>query len=156
MVDYIFIKNVYNIKFYNKKKSLEQYESLKNVSLLNIETCESFINRIEFNIQNNYDENFDIKYYFKYLKYFNVQKIPGKLYFIPNYFNEKFIFKKYIFLLNFFEELENLFIYKKKKYEKEIVKSKKIEIHQEKFKMCIHKLKLSLPDHLIFEIGTYF
>ena len=30
------------------------------------------------------------------------------------------------------------------------------EKEKEKFKLCIHKLKLSLPDHLIFEIGTYF
>ena len=103
MVGYDFIKNVYNIKFYNKKKSLKQYESFKNISLLNIETCESFINRIEF-FENNYDVNFDIKYFFKYLKYFNLQKIPGKLYFIPNNINdnEKFIFKKYLFLRNIY------------------------------------------------------
>ena len=125
MVDYIFIKNVYNIKFYNKKKSLEQYESLKNISLLNIETCESFINRIEFNNHNNYDENFDIKCFLKYLKYFNVQKIPGKLYFIPNYFNEKFSLKKYNVQRKFFEELENLFRENKKKIRKRNCKIKK-------------------------------
>ena len=56
----------------------------------------------------------------------------------------------------FFEELENLFRENKKKiYEREIIKSKQKEIHQEKFKMCIHKLKLSLPNHLIYEIGTF-
>ena len=38
---------------------------------------------------------------------------------------------------------------------KQEIKKTKIEIHQEKFKMCIHKLKLYLPDHLIYEIGTY-
>ena len=161
MVDYNFIKNVYNIKFYNKKKSLEQYESFKNISLLNIETCESFINRIEF-FENNYDENFDIKCFLKYLKYFNVQKIPGKLYFIPTNIidNEKFNCKKYNVQRKFFEELENLFRENQKKnYEKEIIKSKQRKIHQEKFMMCIHKLKLSLrlrsPDHLIYEIGTF-
>ena len=39
---------------------------------------------------------------------------------------------------------------------KQEIKKTKRKIHQEKFKMCIHKLKLSLPDHLIYEIGTYF
>ena len=103
MVDYNFIKNVYNIKFSNKKKSLEQYESLKNISLLNIEKCQSIINTIEFDIQNNYDEKLDIKCFLKYLKEdFNLQKISGKLYFIPNYFNEKFNFKKYNVQRKFF------------------------------------------------------
>ena len=68
MVDYIFIKNVYNIKFDNKKKSLEQYESFINISLLNIEVCEYYINSIEF-IKNNYDVEFNIKKFIEYLKW---------------------------------------------------------------------------------------
>ena len=35
------------------------------------------------------------------------------------------------------------------------IKKTKRKIHQEKFKMCIHKLKLSLPYHLIYQIGSY-
>ena len=38
---------------------------------------------------------------------------------------------------------------------KQEIKETKRKIKQEKFKMCIHKLKLSLPDHLIYEIGTF-
>ena len=38
---------------------------------------------------------------------------------------------------------------------KQEIKETQRKIKQEKFKMCIHKLKLSLPDHLIFQIGTY-
>ena len=38
---------------------------------------------------------------------------------------------------------------------KQEIKETQRIIKQEKFKMCIHKLKLSLPDHLIYEIGTY-
>ena len=38
---------------------------------------------------------------------------------------------------------------------KQEIKKTKRKIHQEKFKMCIYKLKLSLPDHLIYEIGTF-
>ena len=165
MVDYNFIKNVYNIKFDNKKKSLEQYESFINISLLNIETCESYINSIEFfkNCDVNY-ENFDIKLCFKYLKYMNLYKIPGRIYFFPQDKNDlKFYnFEKYIFLYKFIEELENLFR-KKKEYnenyffskKKEIIKIKKRETHKEKFKMCIHKFKMSLPDYLIYKIGNF-
>ena len=36
-------------------------------------------------------------------------------------------------------------------YKKELM----MKINQEKFKMCIHKLKLYLPDHLIYQIGNY-
>ena len=38
---------------------------------------------------------------------------------------------------------------------KQEIKEKQRKIKQEKFKMCIHKLKMSLPDHLIYEIGNY-
>ena len=31
----------------------------------------------------------------------------------------------------------------------------KKELEKEKFKMCIHKLKLSLPNHLVYEIGRF-
>ena len=38
---------------------------------------------------------------------------------------------------------------------KQEIKETQRKIKQEKFKMCIHKLKLSLPNHLIYEIGTF-
>ena len=38
---------------------------------------------------------------------------------------------------------------------REKINIKKNEIHKEKFKMCIDKLKLSLPDHLIYKIGNF-
>ena len=38
---------------------------------------------------------------------------------------------------------------------KQEIKKTKRKIHQEKFKMCTHKLKISLPDHLIYKIGTF-
>ena len=38
---------------------------------------------------------------------------------------------------------------------KQEIKNTQRKIHKEKFKMCIHKLKLSLPNHLIYEIGTF-
>ena len=170
MVDYNFIKNVYNIKFDNKKKSIEQYESFINISLLNIEVNESYINSIEF-FKNNSDvshEKFDIKYFLKFLKHIKYRRRKRRI-FENNIINiiildndeEKFNCNmKYHYHENIITELENLFRKDKEEYEygylnkKEIKKTKR-KIHQEKFKMCIHKLKLSLPDHLIYEIGTY-
>ena len=37
----------------------------------------------------------------------------------------------------------------------EYYKNLRYEKEKEKFKMCIHKLKLSLPDYLIYQIGIY-
>ena len=37
-----------------------------------------------------------------------------------------------------------------------LLKEFNMEITKEKLKMCIHKIKLSLPDHLIYEIGIFF
>ena len=58
------------------------------------------------------------------------------------------------------EEYIQKYLYLKKIYNRNLYKifymNLFIEKEQEKFKMCIHKLKLSLPDHLIYEIGTYF
>ena len=171
MVDYNFIKNVYNIKFDNKKKSFEQYESFINISLLNIEACESYINSIEF-LKNNCDEsyeNFDIKYFLKFLKHIKYRRIKRRI-FENNIINiiildnneEKFKYNmKYHYHENILTELENLFRKDKEEYEygylnkKENVKKKKREIHKEKFKMCIHKLKMFLPDHLIYKIGNF-
>ena len=153
MKDYI--RLIKNLNIDDKVKTKEQYEIITNVSMQEIKRLELCIILQEETIDKNSDGELDIKVFLKYLKYFNVQ-IPGKIYFIPNYFNESFILKKYSNQRNFFEELENLFRENKKKiYEREIIKSKQKEIHQEKFKMCIHKLKLYLPDHLIYKIGTF-
>ena len=149
------IRSIKNLNIDDKAKTKEQYEIITNVSMQEIKRLELCIILQEETMDKYSDVELDIKCFLKYLKYFNVQKIPGKIYFIPNYYNEKFSLKKYSVQRKFFEELENLFRENQKNYEKEIIKSKQKEIHQEKFKMCIHKLKLSLPDHLIYEIGTF-
>ena len=169
MVDYNFIKNVYNIKFDNKKKSLEQYESFINILLLNIAVCESYINSIEF-LKNNCDvshENFDIKYFLKILEHIKYKRRKRRIFenniiIIQDNDEEKFYYNmKYYYHENIVIELENLFRKNKKEYEyeylnkKENVKKKKREIHKEKFNMCIHKFKILLPDNLIYKIGNF-
>ena len=150
-----YVRSIKNLNTDDKVKTKEQYEIITNVSMQEIKRLELRIKKEEEIMDKNSDGELDIKVFLKYLKYFNVQ-IPGKIYFMPNYFNEKFNLNKYCNHWDFYEELGGLFKgVRKKIYEREIIKSKQKEIHQEKFKMCIHKLKLSLPDHLIYEIGTF-
>ena len=154
MVDYNFIKNVYNIKFDNKKKSIEQYESFINISLLNIQECQYRLNSIELINKLFFDIEFNIKKFIEYLK-------NGT--FIYDEYNE---YKRY---QKFEEELEDIYYVddmesvESESYEccrdtelikKEIKKTKR-KIHQEKFIMCIHKLKMFLPNNLIYKIGNF-
>ena len=62
------------------------------------------------------------------------------------------IFQKIYYVDNIEEESYNYYIDPKLI---KLIKIKKREIHQEKFKMCIHKLKMFLPDHLIYKIGNF-
>ena len=125
------IRSIKNLNIDDKAKTKEQYEIIIKVSMQEIKRLELCIILQEETMDKYSDDELDIKCFLKYLKYFNVQKIPGKLYFIPNHFNEKFSLKKYSVQKKFFEELENLFRENQKKnYEKEIIKSKQRKIHQ--------------------------
>ena len=150
-----YIRSIKNLNTDDKVKTKEQYEIITNVSMQEIKRLELRIKKEEETIDGRRRGELDIKIFLKYLKYFNMV-IPGKIFFPPNYFNEKFNLNKYCNHWDFYEEMGGLIRgVRKKIYEREIIKSKQKEIHQEKFKMCIHKLKLSLPNNLIYEIGTY-
>ena len=128
MVDYNFIKRCKNYNIKNSKGF--KYETIFKRSMNKINKIDKKINnkRIYYNRSFNYS-NLKLKLYRDYIH----NKIS------KNEYNEKKILLKHF----------------PKSYE-EYYKNLIDEKEQEKFKMCIHKLKLSLPDHLIYEIGTYF
>ena len=132
---------------------------------------DNFVSHCSIEFLKNLDEsheNFDIKYFLKFLKHQKYKRrkrriLENNIIIIQNNDEEKFYYNmKYYYHENIVIELENLFRKNKKEYEyeylnkKENVKKKKREIHKEKFKMCIHKFKILLPDHLIYKIGNFF
>ena len=128
MVDYNFIKRCknYNIK---KSKGLK-YETIVKRSMNKIKKFDKKIN--------------DKRIYCYHSIYYS--RLKMKLY--RDYFHNKISQNEY-------NEKKILLEHCHKSYE-EYYKNLRDEKEKEKFKMCIHKLKLYLPDHLIFEIGTYF
>ena len=151
-----YIKLIKNLNINDKTKTKEQYEIVINVSMKEIKRLELCIILQEETIKiNKYsDVELNIKKFIEYLK-------NGA--FIMNEYNE---YKRY---QKFEEELEDIYYVDDMESEeserynycrdteliKQEIKKTKRKMHQEKFKMCIHKLKLSLPDHLIYEIGNY-
>ena len=147
------IRSIKNLNINDKAKTKEQYEIIINVSMQEIKRLELCIILQEETIKiNKYsDVELNIKKFIEYLK-------NGA--FIMNEYNE---YKRY---QKFEEELEDIYYVDDMESEgnnycrdteliKQEIKKTKRKIHQEKFMMCIHKLKLSLPDHLIYEIGTF-
>ena len=145
------IKLIKNLNIDDKAKTKEQYEIIINVSMQEIKRLELYIILQEETINKYSDVELDIKKFIEYLK-------NGA--FIIDEYNE---YKRY---QKFEEELEDIYYVDDTESEeynycrdteliKQGIKKTKRKIHQEKFKMCIHKLKLSLPDHLIYEIGTF-
>ena len=143
-----YIRLIKNLNIDDKVKTKEQYEIIINVSMQEIKRLEVCIILQEETINKYSDVEFNIKKFIEYLK-------NGT--FIYDEYNE---YKRYRKLE---EELENIYYVddteSKESYhysiDPKIIKKIKRKKHQEKFKMCIHKLKLSLPDHLIYEIGTF-
>ena len=131
MTDYNFIKRCKN---YNIKNSEGfKYETIINISLNKIKKLDEEINNIYHCLDNwSYEKNEITNEYMNNRNINTYNKYRGK----KNKLLSKFIF----FYKLRGEYYENLLI----------------EKEQEKIKMCIHKLKLYLPDHLIYEIGTYF
>ena len=98
------------------------------------------------------DVELDIKKFIEYLKGINIRRF--------------YSFDEYKRFQKFEEELEDIYYVDDTESEsynycrdteliKQEIKKTKREIHKEKFKMCIHKLKISLPDQLIYEVGNY-
>ena len=144
MVDYNFIKRCKN---YNIKKSKGfKYETIMKRSMNKIKKL---------------DEKIDDKYFFRcnYLDRRNkifYDYIYGKI--SKNEYNKK-LYNEYIYGKISENEYEkkifNLKYFTYKNSEKEYYKNLIKVYNEEKFKMCIHKLKLSLPDHLIYRIGNF-
>ena len=126
-----------------------QYETIVNMSSQEIERLKSYI-ILQESILSEYSNNdFEIKRYLRYLKRI---KECGFRYYDDYKRDEILRYEK------FEEDLEEICCkdYFDDPIIKQNIKKTKRKIHQEKFKMCIHKLKLSLPDHLIYELGAYF
>ena len=142
-----YIKLIKNLNINDKDKTKEQYEIIINVSMQEIKRLELCIILQEETMNKYSDVELDIKKFIEYLKGINIKRF--------------YSFDEYKRFQKFEEELEN--IYYVDNIEEECYNYsidpkliKKREIHQEKFKMCIHKLKLLLPDNLIYKIGNLF
>ena len=155
MANYVgLIKSIKNINIDDKAAMKEQYEIIINVSIQEIKRLELCIILQEQTINKYCDVEFNIKKFMEYLKngifmcdeyneYKRHQKIEEEIediYYVDNTESEES--ESY----NYCRDTELI---------KQEIKKTKRKIHQEKFMMCIHKLKLSLPDHLIYEIGTF-
>ena len=149
-----YIRLIKNLNIDDKVKTKEQYEIITNVSMQEIKRLEMCIIQQEEIINKYYDVEFNLKKFIKYLK-------NGT--FMRDEYNE---YKRY---QKFEEDLEDIYYVDDTESEesesynycrdteliKQEIKKTKRKIHQEKFKMCIHKLKISLPDQLIYKVGTY-
>ena len=146
-----YIRLIKNLNINDKANTKEQYEIIINVSMQEIKRLELCIIQQEETMNKYSDIEFNIKKFIEYLK------------------NGAFIINEYKRYQKYEEELEDIYYVDKTESEesesynfcrekelikREIKKTKK-KIHKEKFKMCIHKLKISLPDHLIYKIGTF-
>ena len=127
MVDYDFIKRCKNYNIKNSKGF--KYETIINISLNKIKKLDEEINYNYYRRDCFFDEINKLKNDYVYNKKIRLEEYIQKYLYLKKIYNRN-LYK--IFYMNLF-----------------------IEKEQEKFKMCIHKLKLSLPDHLIYEIGTY-
>ena len=145
------IKLINNINMADKYKTKEQYEIIINVSLQEIERLELCIILQEETINKYYDVEFNPKKFIGYLE---------------NGYYRDYEYSKYMKYQELEEELENIYnvddteseeyyYCKDTELTKQEINKTKRKIHQEKFKMCIHKLKMSLPDSLICEVGNY-
>ena len=143
-----YIRLIKNLNINDKAKTKEQHEIIINVSMQEIKRLELCIILQEETINKYSDVELNIKKFIEYLK-------NGA--FIIDEYNE---YKRY---QKFEEELEDIYYVESERnnycrdtelIKREIKKTKR-KIHQEKFKMCIHKLKMSLLDHLICEVGSY-
>ena len=127
MTDYNFIKRCKNYNIKNSKGFI--YETIINISLNKIKKLDEEINYNYYRRDCFFDEINKLKNDYVYNKKIRLEE-----------YIQKYLYLKKIYYRNLYKIFYmNLFI----------------EKEQEKFKMCIHKLKLSLPDHLIYEIGTY-
>ena len=148
------IKLIKNLNINDKAKTKEQYEIIINVSMQEIKRLELCIILQEETINKYSDVELNIKKFIEYLKngafiideyneYKRYQKIEEEMediYYVDNTESEES--ESY----NYCRDTELI---------KQEIKNTRRKIHKEKFKMCIHKLKISLPDHLIYKIGTY-
>ena len=149
-----YIRLTKNLNINDKAKTKEQYEIIINVSMQEIKRLEVCIILQEETINKYSDVELNIKKFIEYLK-------NGA--FIIDEYNE---YKRY---QKFEEDMEDIYYVddmeseESERYDycrdteliKREIKKTKRKIHQKKFKMCIHKLKISLPDHLIYEVGNY-
>ena len=150
-----YIKLIKNLNINDKAKTKEQYEIIINVSMQEIKRLELCIILQEETMNKYSDVELDIKKFIEYLK-----GIKNKRF---------YSFDEYKRFQKFEEELEDIYYVddsesvESEGYKycrdteliKQEIKNTRRKIHKEKFKMCIHKLKLSLPDHLIYKIGTF-
>ena len=127
MVDYNFIKRCKNYNIKNSKGF--KYETIFKRSMNKINKFDKKIN----------DKHI---YYYHSIYY---SRLKMKLY--RDYSHNKISQNEY-------NEKKILLEHFPKSYE-EYKKNLRVEIDKEKFKMCIHKLKISLPDHLIYKIGNF-
>ena len=149
-----YIRSIKNLNIDDKAKTKEQHEIIINASMQEIKRLELCIILQEETMNKYSDVELDIKKFIEYLK-------NGT--FIYDEYNE---YKRY---QKFEEELEDIYYVddiesvESESYEccrdtelikKEIKKTKR-KIHQEKFIMCIHKLKMFLPNNLIYKIGNF-
>ena len=144
MVDYNFIKRCKNWNIKNSKGF--KYETIVKRSMNKIKKLDEKIDDEYFFRCNYLDRRNKIFYDYIYGK-ISKNEYNKKLYY--EYIHGKISLNEY---MNKFSD----FIYLtyrcfEKEYHKNLIKL----YNEKKFNMCIHKLKLSLPDHLIFEIGTY-
>ena len=148
------IRSIKNLNINDKAKTKEQYEIIINVSMQEIKRLELCIILQEETINKYSDVELNIKKFIEYLK-------NGA--FIIDEYNEYKRYQKLEEELEVIyyvdgtesEESEEYHYCRDKEIIKQEIKKTKRKIHQEKFKMWIHKLKMSVPDHLIYEIGNY-
>ena len=150
-----YIKLIKNLNINDKDKTKEQYEIIINVSMQEIKRLELCIILQEETMNKYSDVELDIKKFIEYLKGINFRRLSSF-----DEYNRYKIFEEELEDIYYVDDSESV---ESKSYKycrdteliKQEIKNTRRKIHKEKFKMCIHKLKLSLPDHLIYKIGTF-
>ena len=136
MVDHDFIKMCKNYIIKNSKRF--KYETIIKRSINKIKKLEKELNKLDSHCFHDWwDLGWDDRYKVWFEQCF---------YYIKNG-DKKIISRHTSYRLKNYEV--------KKERSLILLKEFNMEITKEKFKMCIHKLKLSLPDHLIYKIGNF-